>query len=259
MAVDNLLPALEEKPLLGQVALVTGAATGIGRATVLALAGAGARVWINHLGQSGAATGLVARITAAGGWARAVEADVASAPAVAGMFEEIFAAGPLDILVNNAGIILEKPFLETSEDDWAHLLGVDLSAVYRCCRHALGHMQPRGSGSIVNIASELGQLGREHYAAYCTAKAGVIGLTKSLAREFAPAIRINGVAPGPVDTPMVSVENMSAEMIAKESAIPAGRLGRPEEIAAAVLFLVSPQASFFQGQMLGANGGAWMG
>jgi 3-oxoacyl-[acyl-carrier protein] reductase len=87
----------------------------------------------------------------------------------------------------------------------------------------------------------------------------VIGLTKSLAREFAPAIRINGVAPGPVDTPMVSLEHMSDEMIAREVAIPAGRLGRPEEIAAAVLFLVSPQASFFHGQLLGANGGAWMG
>lgn len=248
-----------ERPLHGQVALVTGATQGIGRAIVLALAEAGAEVWINHLDQPQAATALVARITAAGGKAHAVQADVADVAQVAAMFARLFAAGDLHILVNNAGIILEKPFLETDEDDWANLLGVDLSAVYRCCRHALAHMQPRGDGSIVNIASELGQLGREHYVAYCTAKAGVIGLTKALAREFAPAIRINGVAPGPVDTPMVSVEHMSAEMIAKESAIPAGRLGRPEEIAAAVLFLVSPGASFFHGQMLGANGGAWMG
>ncbi|MBB2494149.1 3-oxoacyl-ACP reductase FabG [Pseudomonas sp. UL070] len=243
----------------GQVALVTGATQGIGRAIVLALAEAGAEVWINHLDQPQAASDLVARIVTSGGKAHAVQADVASVEQVAAMFARIFAAGDLHILVNNAGIILEKPFLQTDEDDWANLLGVDLSAVYRCCRHALAHMQPRGTGSIVNIASELGQLGREHYVAYCTAKAGVIGLTKALAREFAPAIRINGVAPGPVDTPMVSVEHMSAEMIAKESAIPAGRLGRPEEIAAAVLFLVSPGASFFHGQMLGANGGAWMG
>ena len=247
------------KPLLGQVALVTGATQGIGRATALALAGAGARVWINHLQQETAALALVAEIVAAGGSAAAVAADVANPLEVTAMFDSILAAGELDILVNNAGIILEKAFVDTDEEDWARVLGVDLGGVYRCCRHALAHMQPRGAGSIVNIASELGQLGRERYAAYCTAKAGVIGLTKSLAREFAPAIRINGVAPGPVDTPMVSVEHMSDEMIAREVAIPAGRLGRPEEIAAAVLFLVSPQASFFHGQLLGANGGAWMG
>ena len=120
-------------------------------------------------------------------------------------------------------------------------------------------MTVAGRGAIVNISSELGHLGRENYVAYCTAKAGVIGLTKSLAREFAPAIRVNGVAPGPVDTAMVSLEHMSEEWIAKELAIPAGRLGRPEEIAAAVCFLLSPSASFFTGQMLGANGGAWMG
>ncbi len=246
-------------PLAGQVALVTGATQGIGRAIALALADAGALVWINHLQQAGAAAQLVTQIEAAGGHACAVPADVADPAQVTAMFAQILAAGPLDILVNNAGIILEKDFVDTDEDDWAQVLGVDLGGVYRCCRLALRHMQPRGSGRIVNIASELGQLGRERYAAYCTAKAGVIGLTKALAREFAPAIRINGVAPGPVDTPMVSVENMSEAMIAREIAIPAGRLGQPEEIAAAVLFLLSPQASFFHGQMLGANGGAWMG
>lgn len=245
--------------LEGQVALVTGATQGIGRATALALAQAGAKVWINHLDQAEAAGALVALIQANGGQACAVQADVASPVQVAALFEQVLDEGPLHILVNNAGIILEKPFLATDEDDWARLLDVDLHAVYRCCRHALAHMHERGDGCIVNIASELGQLGREGYAAYCAAKAGVIGLTKALAREFAPHIRINGVAPGPVDTPMVSLEHMSAQMIARELAIPAGRLGRPEEIAAAVLFLVSPAASFFHGQLLGANGGAWMG
>lgn len=249
----------QQQPLAGQTALVTGATQGIGRAIVLALAEAGATVWINHLDQPAAASALVERIAAAGGTAHAVQANVADVAQVEAMFARVLAAGDLHILVNNAGIILEKPFLDTDEDDWAAVLGVDLTAVYRCSRHALAHMHARGTGCLVNIASELGQLGREHYAAYCTAKAGVIGLTKSLAREFAPAIRINGVAPGPVDTPMVSAECMSAAMIERETAIPAGRLGKPEEIAAAVLFLVSPAASFFHGQMLGANGGAWMG
>lgn len=246
--------------LAKQTALVTGASRGIGRAIARALATAGAQVWINHLpAEQAEAQALVAELHAAGGMAQTVAADVSDAAQVAAMFDQVLADGPLHILVNNAGVVLEKAFVDTDEDDWARLLGIDLGGVYRCSRHALRHMQPRASGCIVNIASELGQIGREHYAAYCAAKAGVIGLTKALAREFAPAIRINAVAPGPVDTPMVSAQYMSAAMIARETAIPAGRLGQPEEIAAAVLFLVSPQASFFHGQTLGANGGAWMG
>jgi len=246
--------------LQGQVALVTGAATGIGRATALALATEGARVWINHCGQQDLAEQLVAEIIAYGGDACAVEADVSDPAAVAAMFETILGAGPLDMLVNNAGVILEKPFLATDEADWARVLGVDLSAVYRCCRHALAHMQPRRSGAIVNVTSDLGFLGREHYAAYCTAKAGVIGLTRSLAREFAAdGIRVNGVAPGPIATAMVSPEHMSEQWMAKELAIPMARLGTPEEVAAAIVFLLSPRASYFTGQMLGPNGGSWMG
>ncbi|PWV63151.1 SDR family NAD(P)-dependent oxidoreductase [Plasticicumulans acidivorans] len=247
-------------PLAGRRALVTGAASGIGRATALALATAGAEVWINHLpADKAAAADVAATIRSAGGNARPIAADVGDAAAVAAMFAALHAAGGLDILVNNAGVILEKPFLETSEDDWARVIGIDLTAVYRCCRQALAQMQPRGSGCIVNVASDLGYLGRERYAPYCAAKAGVIALTRSLAREFAPAIRINAVAPGPIATPMVSPEHMSAEWIAKETAIPAARLGEPEEVAAAIVFLASPAASYFHGQVLGPNGGSWMG
>jgi 3-oxoacyl-[acyl-carrier protein] reductase len=119
-------------------------------------------------------------------------------------------------------------------------------------------MAARGRGTVINIASELGHLGRENYAPYCAAKAGVMGLTKSLAREFAPAIRVNAIAPGPVDTPMLSLAHMSAEVLAREQAIPAGRVGRPEEIAATAVFLASEAASFFHGQVLGPNGGAHM-
>jgi 3-oxoacyl-[acyl-carrier protein] reductase len=244
----------------GQTALGTGAATGIGRATALALATEGARVWINHRGQHQLAERVVEQITANGGDACAIEADVSDPAAVAAMFETIEAHGPLELLVNNAGLILEKPFLETSEADWTMVLGVDLAGVYRCCRHALAQMQPRRSGAIVNVSSDLGFLGREQYVAYCTAKAGVIGLTRSLAREFAAdGIRINGVAPGPIATTMVSAEDMSDEWMAKELAIPMARLGTPEEVAAAIVFLLSPQASYFTGQLLGPNGGSWMG
>lgn len=239
--------------------LITGAATGIGRACALLAAANGAQVWINHHRQGPQADALVDQIAANGGRARAVEADVTDVDAVASMFAQVTEDGPLQGLVNNAGIILEKPFLQTAEQDWQRVMAVDLDAVYRCCRHALQGMQAAGGGSIVNVSSDLGFLGREHYVAYCTAKAGVIGLTRSLAREFAPQVRINAVAPGPIETPMLTSEHMSAEWLAKELAIPAQRFGQPEEVAAAVAFLLSPAASFFSGQILGPNGGSWMG
>lgn len=242
--------------LRGRTALVTGAATGIGRATALRLAQAGATVWVNHLGQADAAGAVVREIVLAGGHAQAVEADVSDAAAVQRMAD---AVGAVDVLVNNAGIIQEKPFLETTEADWDRMLAVDLKAVFLVCRAVIPGMLARGGGAIVNIASDLGILGRERYAPYCAAKAGVIGLTKSLAREFAPQqIRANAVAPGPVATAMVSLEHMSAEWVEKELAIPQHRLGAPEEIADSVLFLASDLSRFYTGQVLGPNGGSVM-
>ena len=242
--------------LQGRTALVTGAATGIGRACALRLAQAGAFVWVNHLGQAGAADAVVREIVLAGGHAQAVEADVSDAAAVQRMAD---AVGAVDVLVNNAGIIQEKPFLETTEADWDRMLAVDLKAVFLVCRAVIPGMLARGGGAIVNIASDLGILGRERYAPYCAAKAGVIGLTKSLAREFAPQhIRANAVAPGPVATAMVSLEHMSAEWVEKELAIPQHRLGAPEEIADSVLFLASDLSRFYTGQVLGPNGGSAM-
>ena len=246
--------------LQGQTALITGAATGIGRATALLFAQAGARVVVNHRGQDAEAASLVLAIEAAGGQAIAISADVSDASAVQRLVDDAIAAyGALHILVNNAGIIQEKAFLDTTEADWDRMLGTDLKSVFLMCRAVLPGMVARGSGAIVNIASDLGILGRERYAPYCTAKAGVIGLTRSLAREFAPhQIRVNAIAPGPVATAMVSLEHMSAEWVEKELAIPQHRLGAPEEIAATALFLASDLSRFYCGQILGPNGGSVM-
>lgn len=245
--------------LAGRTALITGAATGIGRATAVMLGTAGAAVMVNHLGRTSEADSVVGAIRAGGGRAESFEADVTNALAVAELVRETEALlGPIDILVNNAGVIQEKPFVETSEADWDFVVGTDLKGVFLCCRAVLPGMVARGNGCVINVASELGYLGRALYAPYCAAKAGVIGLTRSLAREFAPAIRVNAIAPGPIDTPMLSIEHMSAAMLEKERDIPARRVGTPDEIAGTALFLASDLASFYYGQVLSPNGGALM-
>ena len=245
--------------LTGKTALVTGAATGIGRAIAVAMGNAGATVIVNHLGRPEQARHTVALIEAAGGSAWAVEADVSRAASVRHMAGVCLQRhGGLDILVNNAGILLEKPFLDTSEAEWDHVLGTDLKSVFLCCQAALPAMLRRGGGCIINVASELGYLGRAGFTAYTAAKAGVITLTRSLAREFAPTVRINAIAPGPVDTPMLALDQMSAAWAAKEADVPMGRVGRPEEIAATAVFLASAHASYYCGQTLSPNGGALM-
>jgi 3-oxoacyl-[acyl-carrier protein] reductase len=245
--------------LAGRTALITGAATGIGRATALMFAQAGANIAINHLGRAADVQALAAELEAIGVRAWAVEADVSRAADVQAMVSQLQAtAQPIDILVNNAGIIQEKPFLETTEADWDRMMYVDLKSVFLICRAVLPGMVMRGSGVVINMASDLGILGRAQFAPYCAAKAGVIGLTRSLAREFAPAIRINAIAPGPVDTAMVSLASMSAETIELELAIPQHRFAQAHEIAATALFLASDLSKFYCGQVLGPNGGSVM-
>jgi 3-oxoacyl-[acyl-carrier protein] reductase len=246
--------------LEGKTALVTGAVTGIGRAVALAFAAAGARVAVNHLGRTNDAKQVVREIAAAGAHAIEIEADVTKTAKIERMVRKVEdALGPIDILVNNAGVVLEKPFLDTSEEDWDFVVDTDLKAVFLCCRTVMPSMQGRERGVVINVASELGMLGREQYAPYCAAKAGVIGLTRSLAREFAPHIRVNAIAPGPVNTAMLSLEYMSPGVLEREKAIPAGRVGRPQEIADTAVFLASDCASFYYGQVLSPNGGAWIG
>jgi 3-oxoacyl-[acyl-carrier protein] reductase len=245
--------------LSGRTALVTGAASGLGRATALMFAQAGAAVVVNHWNRTDEAQAVVAQITQNGGRAWALEADVSKAGSVAALFAQLEAMRlPIDILVNNAGIIQEKPFLETSEDDWDRMLGVDLKSVFLMSRAVLPQMVARSKGVIINIASDLGILGRAGFAPYCTAKAGVIGLTKSLALEFAPHIRVNAIAPGPVATTMLSPQSMSAETLALELDIPQRRFAEPAEIAATALFLASDLSRFYCGQVLGPNGGSVM-
>jgi 3-oxoacyl-[acyl-carrier protein] reductase len=241
--------------LHNKTALVTGAATGIGRAVAIMLAQAGATVIVNHLKRASEAEQVVQTIIAQGGKALAMEADVTHAAQVRKMVES---CGRIDILVNNAGIIRETPFLKITEAEWDHVLNSDLKSVFLCSQAVLSGMAIQGEGAIVNISSDLAYLGRADFAAYCAAKAGVIGLTRSLAREFAPAIRINAVAPGPVETAMLSTASMSPEWIEKEKDIPCHRFAKPEEIAATVLFLVSDYARFYCGQVLGPNGGSVM-
>lgn len=243
----------------GRTALITGAATGIGRATALLMAQHGAAIVVNHLGRAGLAQEVADQITQGGGRAWALEADVSQAASVASLLNELEKQSiGIDILVNNAGIIQEKPFLETTEDDWDRMINVDLKSVFLMARAVLPQMVERGSGVVINIASDLGILGRSCFAPYCTAKAGVIGLTKSLALEFAPHIRINAIAPGPVATAMLSPEAMSAETIALELDIPQRRFADPAEIADTALFLASDLSRFYCGQVLGPNGGSVM-
>jgi 3-oxoacyl-[acyl-carrier protein] reductase len=255
----NTDTALTTLSLAGRTALVTGAASGIGRAIALSFARAGASVAINHWGRLEEAREVYAAIEVLGGHAIVIEADVTSEQQVGAMVQAVQATlGPIGILVNCAGIIQEKPFLETTLADWDRMLSTDLSSVFINCRAVLPGMVAQGGGVVINIASDLGILGREAYAPYCAAKAGVIGLTRSLAREFAPDIRVNAIAPGPVDTAMVSLANMSPEWIEKEKNIPQRRFAQADEIAATALFLASDLSRFYCGQVLGPNGGSVM-
>jgi 3-oxoacyl-[acyl-carrier protein] reductase len=250
---------LDTLSLHGRVALVTGASSGIGRAIALAFAQAGASVAINHLASTPAAEQLADQIKGLGGRACVVEADVTNARQVTAMVLQVEQAfGPIGMLVNNAGILDEKPFLDITEEDWNKMLNVDLTSVFLVSRAVLPSMLAQSRGVIINMASDLGLLGRAHFASYCAAKAGVIGLTKAMAREFAPEIRINAIAPGPVNTGMLAPETMSAECLANELNSPQQRIAEPDEIAATALFLASDLARFYCGQVLGPNGGSAM-
>jgi 3-oxoacyl-[acyl-carrier protein] reductase len=246
------------RSLHGQVALVTGGSQGIGRAIAGTLAGAGADIVLNHLSAAAADIEQVSELVrAAGRDILVAEADVSSRAAVTAMVARAMAAfGRLDILVNNAGIAPECPLDELTEDLWDRVLAVDLKGQFLLCQAVVPHMRAAGYGRIINIGSEQGIIGAAGLTAYCAAKAGVFGFTKALARELAPTgILVNCVAPGPVDTRLLAERDRTPELTGR---IPLGRIGQPEEIAFAVLFLASPQTSWTTGQVHSPNGGVVM-
>ncbi len=239
-----------------QVALVTGASRGIGRAIALALAQAGQRVVGTATSESGAA-GISAALAPFGG--RGIELDVTDGPALQATVEGIVAAeGALHVLVNNAGITRDTLSMRMRDEDWDAVLDTNLKAVFRACRAVSRPMMKQRYGRIVNITSVVGASGNAGQANYAAAKAGVAGLSRALARELGSrGITVNCVAPGFIATDMTNALPEAART-ALLANIPLGRLGTPEEVAQAVAFLASPQAAYITGSEVHVNGGMFM-
>ena len=240
--------------LAQKVAIVTGAGQGIGRAIALKLAEAGAAVVVNDINK--AVEEVAREIQARGQPGMAVTADVTSAADVARLAEEAIARyGRIDILVNNAGIARDQLLLRMSEEDWDRVLEVDLKSVFLCTRAVLRQMLKQRWGRIISIASIVGLVGNPGQANYASAKAGIIGFTRSIAKEVASRkITVNAIAPGFIDTEMTRnlAEDQRKELMAR---IPLGRLGSPGDVAEAVAFLVSEKAGYITGQVLAVDGG----
>ncbi len=245
--------------LAGQVAVVTGGSRGIGRAIALALAREGCRVVINYHSNASAAEQVVAEIEALGSQALAVQGDVSIAAQAQALIERALEAfGAIDILVNNAGITRDGLLMRMSEADWDAVLDTNLKGAYHCVKAVQRSMLRRRAGRIIQISSVSGLRGNAGQANYAAAKAGLIGFTKAVARELAPrGITVNAVAPGFIETDMT--EALGEEMMAQvQTQIPLQRLGRPEDVAAAVVFFASPQAAYITGQVLCVDGGLAM-
>jgi 2-hydroxycyclohexanecarboxyl-CoA dehydrogenase len=240
----------------GQAAIVTGGGQGIGRGIALALAAEGADVAIFDVNRT-AAGEVTAAIRELGRRALGLEVDVTDLARVeAATAEVVSALGRLDVLVNNAGWTPNEPFAGSAPETWSKVIAVNYTGTLNCTRAALGAMIPRRGGRIISIASDAARIGTPREAVYAGAKAAVIGFSKSLAAEVARhGITVNVVSPATVDTPLLR-DMLTAEQIERrEKANPMGRLGRPEDVAAVVVFFASPAAGYVTGQVLSVNGG----
>lgn len=245
--------------LTGKTAIVTGGSRGIGRAAALTLAEAGADVAVIYAGNTAAAEETVRLIEEKGRKGLAIQCDVADEAAVTAMVKDVKKElGRIDILVNNAGITRDGLLMIMKEADWQAVLDTNLTGAFRCTKAVTRLMMKQRSGSIINITSVVGETGNAGQANYAAAKAGLIGFTKSVAKELASRnIRCNAIAPGCIETDMTAVlgEDTVDAMI---KTIPMGRVAQPEEVAKAVLFLASDDASYITGQTLNVDGGMVM-
>ena len=247
---------MNDGPLHGKVALITGGSRGIGRAIALAFAEAGADVAICHLGDAEQAGTLVQAITARGRRAFAQDCDVASPAATRAVAAAAEAAlGPCDILVNNAGINLRGPFEGVTEEVYDRVIDVHVKGMFFMAQAVYAGMVARGRGKIINLASQLAFKGGPDITPYGTAKGAIIGFTRNLAWEAAPkGIQVNAIAPGPIETDLTRARGPDWKAMI-EGSILAGRLGRPEEIAATALLLAGPGGDYYVGATLSPNGG----
>jgi len=244
--------------LEGKVALVTGGAQGIGKVTALLLASKAAHVAVSDINMEGAVQ-AAKEIKGLGRKGLALEGDVSNpADAERIVVETVEQLGGIDILVNNAGITRDRLLLRMTEEDWDVVLNVNLKGTFNCTKAAVRHMIKHKSGRIVNIASVVGEMGNAGQANYAASKAGIIGLTKAIAREYAQrGITVNAIAPGYIETPMTETLSDRVKEDLKAQ-IPMARLGTPVDVANAVYFLVSDGSSYITGQVLNVNGGIYM-